>query len=75
SAFDLGYMPFMHHNEVAGVTHHWCFPIHFGRHLNDPEWIFDPKKFRNPQLRITWDLAAVTPIGPGGYKDAVEKEN
>ncbi|GAI16334.1 unnamed protein product, partial [marine sediment metagenome] len=55
SCFDLGYAPFHRHNENPLATHHWCLPIHFGRHLFDPEWIFDPKKFRNPQLRITWE--------------------
>lgn len=27
----------------------------FGRFLHDPELAFDPKKFINPQLKITWD--------------------
>jgi len=30
-------------------------PIYFGRKLFDPNLAFDPKKFRNPQLRVTWD--------------------
>ena len=66
SAFDLGYMPQHRHHEYPGATSHWCFPIHFGRSLTDPEWIFDPRRFKNPQMRITWDLAAVHPIGAGG---------
>ncbi|GAI67668.1 unnamed protein product [marine sediment metagenome] len=73
SGFDLGYLPMHRHHEFPGATSHWCFPIHFGRDLTDPEWIFDPKKFRNPQIRITWDLAAVVPIGPGGMKSAVDE--
>lgn len=73
STFDLGYMPFMHHTETPGMTVHWCFPIHFGRSLVDPEWIFDPKKFKNPQIRITWDLAAVVPVGAGGFQDAATR--
>lgn len=32
--------------------------ISFGRHLWDPLLAFDPKKFRNPQLRITFDIDA-----------------
>jgi len=29
--------------------------IDFGRFLWDPELAFDPKKFTNPQLKLTWD--------------------
>lgn len=29
--------------------------LDFGRHLWDPEMAFDPNKFKNPQLKITWD--------------------
>ena len=32
--------------------------IHFGRHLWDEEYAFDPKMFTNPQLRITLDIDA-----------------
>lgn len=31
------------------------FGLDFGRYLYDPELAFDPKKFTNPQLKITWD--------------------
>jgi len=31
------------------------YGIDFGRFLFDPQLAFDPKKFRNPQLRITYD--------------------
>jgi len=31
------------------------FSIDFGRFLYDPALAFDPKKFSNPQLKITWD--------------------
>jgi len=33
--------------------------IDFGRFLYDPELAFDPTKFRNPQLKITHDRAAI----------------
>lgn len=32
--------------------------INFGRHLWDPELAFDPKKFKNPQLKLTLDYNA-----------------
>ena len=31
--------------------------IDFGRYLWDPELAFDPKKFTNPQLKLTWNEA------------------
>lgn len=32
------------------------FDINFGRYLGDRLLAFDPKKYENPQLRITWDI-------------------
>lgn len=32
------------------------FDINFGRYLGDKELAFDPTKFINPQLNITWDI-------------------
>lgn len=69
SCFDLGYTPFHVHQEAAARWNEWCFPIHFGRSLVDPEWIFDPKQFRNPQMRITWDLANIQAVGEGAWAD------
>jgi len=66
--FDHGRAPFHWHQEMGGMSQYWCLPITFGRHLWDPEWIFDPRKFRNPQLRITFDVANLLPAGAaGGY--------
>ena len=31
------------------------FGMDFGRHLYDQQLAFDPKKFTNPQLKVTWD--------------------
>lgn len=30
-------------------------PIYFGRKLFDPDLALDPRKFKNPQLKVTWD--------------------
>jgi len=67
SCFDMGIVPFIWEQELTGMNNYWCFPIHFGRHMEDPEWIFDPTKFRNPQIRITWSLN----VGATQYADAV----
>ena len=42
------YLPTMYSEQV--------FNINFGRHLWDPLYAFDPKKFTNPQLKITIDV-------------------
>ena len=45
-------------NHLVAQTATWMrasFGIDFGRHLYDPELAFDPTKFTNPQLKITWD--------------------
>jgi len=65
--FDHGKAPFVWEQQLGGMSQYWCMPITFGRHLWDPQWIFDPTRFRNPQLRITFNLAAVAPVGAGGY--------
>ena len=65
--FDHRDAPFIWEQELAGMSQYWCIPITFGRNLWDPEWIFDPKQFRNPQMRIVFDLAAVAAVGAGGY--------
>lgn len=35
------------------------FNIHFGRWLYDEEWALDPKKFQNPQIKVTWNADEV----------------
>jgi len=45
-------------NHMTGSNGEWMravFGIDFGRRLYDPELAFDPTKFTNPQLKITWD--------------------
>lgn len=68
--FDHAKAPFHWHQEMGGMSQYWCLPITFGRHLWDPNWIFDPRKFRNPQFRITFNQAAVAAVGAGGYLTA-----
>lgn len=43
------------------INDEWCrfvLDINFGRKLWDKQLAFDPKKFRNPQLKITYSRAA-----------------
>ena len=43
---------------LAGTEGFWVFNVNFGRYLYDPLFAFDPKKFTNPQLKITIDVDA-----------------
>lgn len=70
SCFEQGYAPLHWHQELGGMNQYWVMPITFGRSLEDPEWIFDPSKFKNPQMRITYNLAAVAAVGAGAYATA-----
>lgn len=51
-------MPLDEISVVAGDHMRSVLPIYFGRKLYDPLLAFDPKKFRNPQLMVTWDQDA-----------------
>lgn len=41
--------------EMTGVKEYSLFGIDFGRFLFDPVLALDPKRFKNLQLKITWD--------------------
>jgi len=47
---------------MTGINSEVVIPINFGRRLFDPEYAFDPPKFKNPQLKITMA------VGAGGCK-------
>ena len=50
-----------------GQQRHACLLL-FGRKLWDTEYGMDFTRYRNPQLKITSNLAAVTAVGSGGFK-------
>lgn len=56
--YDSGKLPHTVLNYLNDVYAIATFHIDFGRFLYDPVLAFDPKKFTNPQLKITHDLAA-----------------
>ena len=43
---------------IGAMNAEMIFNMNFGRFLFDPLFVFDPKKFRNPQLKITIDRNA-----------------
>jgi len=47
-----------HGQYIIGNAIYGSFPIDFGRFLHDPELAFDPKKFDNPMLKVTYDTDA-----------------
>jgi hypothetical protein len=51
----------------TGGTITRCIGINFGRYLFDEEYGFDPKRFNNPQLRITLDIDGWAATGTGIY--------
>ena len=65
--YDAGIMPARKIAEFPGYSQVDHFPIRFGRFSGDPVLAFDPTKFTNPQLKITWDLATVNTIDSDGF--------
>lgn len=63
----FGELPFQRNSNLSSADQRAAIPITFGRHLTDAEYIFDPTRFRNPQIRVTWDLAAVNAVGANGF--------
>jgi hypothetical protein len=55
-------------DETANAKQVDSFPLYFGRWLNDNEYALVPQKFKNLQLRVTWDLNTVRPAGEHGFK-------
>lgn len=52
---------------INGNNSEMIFNINFGRFLFDPSYAFDPKKFTNPQLKITIDLNAGGSTSTAGF--------
>lgn len=57
-------------NHLTGSNGEWMravFGIDFGRFLFDPMLAFDPTKFTNPQLKITWDENLANTVAEDNY--------
>lgn len=67
TAYYLGHIPSQLIEEFANNVQSLSVLIPFGRYLGDPLYAFDPKRFTNPQVRIKWNLAAVTAVGVTGF--------
>jgi len=67
AAYQLGHLPENVFDEGAGDLQTFCFPMMFGLKFGDPVRAFDPKKYKNPQLRFTWNMAAINAVGANGF--------
>lgn len=57
-------------NHMTGSNGEWMravFGLDFGKFLYDPELAFDPTKFTNPQLKITWDENVANVLAEDNY--------
>lgn len=62
ACYDLGFWPHTRLSMLGGDPQTAAIPILFGRFIGDPDRAFDPSRFVHPQLRITWNLAAVRAV-------------
>jgi len=70
ACYQLGKMPRQEVDEQPGAVSTLTFPIMFGRYGGDPEYAFDPARFVNPQIRISWNLATINAVGATGFLTA-----
>lgn len=63
----MGVTPHSKISEIASDSQYDTVPIMFGRHWYDEEFGFNPNAFLNPQLKVTWNLAAVNAVGATGF--------
>lgn len=61
--YETGRMAKQTLSEIAAAVQEETFRINFGRYRDDPNFFFDPKKFTNPQLRITHALTISATAG------------
>jgi len=55
--YDHNRSPWTYINGVTGTQSYFNINLDFGRWLWDPQLAFDPKKYMNPQLRVTYNKA------------------
>jgi len=67
AAYQLGHLPRNEFDESAGDPQTFCFPMMFGVEFGDKRRSFNPKRFKNPQLRFTWNQAAINAVGANGF--------
>lgn len=71
--YNRGMVPHMGIYEWGGGENRGYQSMIFGRDAMDFDYAFDPTRFRNPQLRITHNLANITAVGALGFTTASAK--
>lgn len=60
--------PTMNHGQALSASSQYStYGIDFGRYLHDPELAFDPTKFNNPQLKVSYDVDVSDTGNATGY--------
>ncbi len=67
SYYQTGVLPSMQRQAGPSENQEDHVVIRFGRFLWDKMFALTPAKFRNLQLKISWDLATVNDVGVTGY--------
>ena len=67
AAYHMGRLPSAIIDEDAGQSQTISLPVFFGRFMGDTELAFDPTKFRNPQVRVNWNLANGNGVAATGW--------
>lgn len=62
-----GHVGHCYNTEVGSDTPYASIPLRFGRFMYDPLYAFNPLAHKNPQLRITFDEAAINTAGADGF--------
>lgn len=68
--YKTGKMPTMFPSEWGGGGQRHSCPLLFGRHLWDRAYAFNPANFKNPQLKVTFNKAAIRAASVTGFADA-----
>ncbi len=64
---DIGYWPHQRFSAIANDWQSMSLPLHFGRWHGDKVYALNPSRFRNLQVRITWNLATNNAVGTTGF--------
>ena len=71
--YKTGKTPALFPSEFASGLQRHAALLLFGRHLWDPDYAMDFTRYKNPQLKITSNLAAVRAVGATGFVTATLK--
>lgn len=68
--YGLGWAPYTLLSEFPGSSQNLSYCMRFGRYLGDTQYAFDPSQYKNPQVRVTWNLGTVRAVGATSYVTA-----